>query len=65
MKILILNGSPRKGNVEALEELREEGKNPDMKLCVCCGQPMKKRNGKFGEFWGCSGFPQCRYTENV
>ncbi len=27
MKILILNGSPRKGNVEALEELREEGKN--------------------------------------
>lgn len=51
MKILILNGSPRKGNVEALEELREEGKNPDMKLCVRCGQPMKKRNGKFGKFW--------------
>ena len=51
MKILILNGSPRKGNVEALEELREEGKNPDMKLCIRCGQPMKKRNGKFGEFW--------------
>ena len=41
------------------------GENPDMKLCVRCGQPMKKRNGKFGEFWGCSGFPQCRYTENI
>ena len=65
MKILILNGSPRKGNVEALEELREEGKNPDMKLCVRCGQPMKKRNGKFGKFWGCSGSPQCRHTENI
>ncbi|MCR5105317.1 MAG: topoisomerase DNA-binding C4 zinc finger domain-containing protein [Eubacterium sp.] len=22
-------------------------------------------NGKYGEFWGCSGYPDCRYTENV
>ncbi len=23
------------------------------------------RSGKFGEFYGCSGFPTCKYTENV
>lgn len=23
------------------------------------------RKGKFGEFYGCSGFPTCKYTENV
>ena len=36
-----------------------------MNLCPICGQPMRKRNGRFGEFWGCSGFPGCRYTENI
>ena len=23
------------------------------------------RKGKFGEFYGCSGFPTCKYTENI
>jgi DNA polymerase-3 subunit epsilon len=26
---------------------------------------MKKRNGRFGEFWGCIGYPDCRHTENT
>jgi len=29
-------------------------------LCPSCGQPMRLRNGKFGEFWGCSQFPRCK-----
>jgi len=30
-----------------------------------CGKQMKLRNGKFGEFWGCSGYPECNYTMNI
>lgn len=37
----------------------------NMRLCPKCGQFLKKRSGKYGEFWGCSGYPACRYTENV
>lgn len=36
-----------------------------VKLCPRCGQILKMRSGRFGEFWGCSGYPKCRYTENV
>lgn len=36
-----------------------------VKTCPRCGNTMKKRSGKFGEFWGCGGFPDCRYTENI
>ena len=36
-----------------------------MKKCPRCGNILKRRNGKFGEFWGCSGYPDCRYTENI
>lgn len=33
-------------------------------VCPRCGNLLKKRNGKFGQFYGCSGFPYCRYTRN-
>lgn len=36
-----------------------------IKICPVCGQIMKKRNGRYGEFWGCTGFPLCRHTEKI
>lgn len=40
-----------------------------IKICDKCGRPMKKRNGKFGEFWGCSGYgipgDQCKNTKKI
>ena len=39
---------------------------PDMvRKCLKCGELMVQRNGKFGRFWGCSGYPKCRYTQNA
>lgn len=38
-------------------------------ICEKCGRPMRLRNGKFGQFWGCSGYgikdDQCRNTRNI
>ncbi len=31
--------------------------------CPECGKPLIVRWGRYGKFIGCSGFPQCRYTE--
>ena len=28
----------------------------EMMICDKCGRPMKLREGKFGKFWGCSGY---------
>lgn len=33
--------------------------------CPKCGGALKKRSGKFGNFFGCSNFPDCRYTRNA
>jgi ssDNA-binding Zn-finger/Zn-ribbon topoisomerase 1 len=33
--------------------------------CPICGKPMVKRTGKYGEFFGCSGFPNCKYTMSM
>jgi DNA polymerase III epsilon subunit family exonuclease len=45
-----------------MEDPERKQQNP--KICPRCGLRMVHRNGRFGEFWGCSGYPNCRYTEN-
>ena len=50
------------------KELNGEGMqkpNSKTKICPVCNLPLKKREGRYGTFWGCMGFPNCRYTENV
>ena len=40
-----------------------------MKICERCGRPMKLREGKFGQFWGCTGYgikdDQCKQTSKL
>jgi DNA helicase-4 len=44
------------------------GCNNQMKICEKCGRPMKLRQGRYGEFWGCTGYgiqdDQCSHTKN-
>lgn len=30
--------------------------------CPACHKPMRRRQGKNGWFWGCSGYPECKQT---
>jgi DNA topoisomerase I len=34
-----------------------------IKKCPHCGKNLTIREGKYGMFYGCSGFPRCAYTE--
>lgn len=56
-------------NKKVYDCLKQEIVNPSdaakqIKTCPVCGNVMKKRNGKYGEFWGCTGFPDCRFTQD-
>lgn len=31
-------------------------------ICPKCGGKLKLRNGKYGEFYGCSNYPKCKFT---
>lgn len=57
-------------NQQVFEKLGQKMNNPSdtegaLPICPRCGDVLKKRNGKFGEFWGCGSFPKCRFTQNV
>jgi restriction system protein len=32
------------------------------KVCPKCGQAMVIKEGKYGRFWGCTGYPNCKLT---
>lgn len=49
-------------NQKCFEALAAIQKNMKIEICPKCGGELKQRNGKFGEFLGCSNFPGCRYT---
>jgi DNA polymerase-3 subunit epsilon len=46
------------------DEQLKSGSAQTAPRCPKCGAPLVRRNGKFGAFWGCAGFPSCRYTKN-
>lgn len=34
-------------------------------LCPTCSGAMTRKNGKFGEFWSCQKYPNCKGTRNI
>lgn len=38
---------------------------PEAPECPQCGMSMVIRDGKYGEFWGCQQYPDCRGTRSV
>jgi DNA topoisomerase-1 len=49
-----------KENIKSQKEATPIGRK-----CPECGEELLKRKGRFGEFIACSGFPKCRYSENM
>ncbi len=35
------------------------------KICPKCGAPIIERMGRFGRFYACSKFPECKHTESI
>jgi DNA topoisomerase-1 len=44
---------------------KEFTEKPTEKKCPKCGAPLLIRLGKYGKFYACSKFPECRYTESL
>ncbi len=58
-------------NIDELKEIidnldlhKKSGKTSDNMTCPKCGNRLVVRNGEYGEFLGCSNYPNCKYTRN-
>jgi DNA topoisomerase I len=51
-----------KGNLSIEKKIID---NTKVKDCIKCGKPMVKKDGRFGTFLACTGYPECKHTESV
>ena len=50
---------------EEAEKIKEEITEKVDKNCPKCQKPLVVRWGRYGKFLACSGFPECKYSENL
>ncbi|MBQ6685239.1 MAG: NERD domain-containing protein, partial [Firmicutes bacterium] len=51
----------REGTNKSEEEKQKHIEDIKTK-CPFCGNELILRKGKYGEFWGCSAYPKCKFT---
>ncbi len=51
-----------KGTVQVVQVAEEEATD---KTCPNCGKPMVIKQGRYGKFIACSGYPDCKKTESL
>lgn len=49
-------------HIKAIKKIKEEKELEQKKLCPKCRGKLVTRQGKYGEFMGCSNYPKCKYT---
>ncbi|MBF0390194.1 MAG: type I DNA topoisomerase [Desulfamplus sp.] len=53
-----------RGNIHIAENSVKSDLTP-VKDCLKCGKPMVKKEGRYGEFLACTGYPKCKNTESI
>ncbi|MCF6246584.1 MAG: type I DNA topoisomerase [Desulfobacula sp.] len=51
-----------KGTLSIVEKIVD---NTKVKDCIKCNKPMIQKEGRFGLFLACTGYPECKHTESV
>lgn len=51
-----------KGRIQQVEVTQESA---DGEICDKCGRPMVVKQGRYGEFLACSGYPDCKNTRSL
>ena len=54
----------RKNLSKKIDSMIERGA-AGIRFCDECGNVMVKREGKYGDFFGCNSYPSCDYTEQM
>ena len=60
---LINADNPNISKNEHVNNIRSMQSDIAHNICPRCGKKLVLRNGKYGEFYGCSGYPQCKFIK--
>lgn len=60
----LLDSSTKMKNKEHVQNIKQTQKELKEGICPRCGGKLVERNGKYGNFFGCSNYPNCKFILN-
>lgn len=63
-KLLECKNNPQITTAEHVQSIKQMKTNIENNICPRCGKPLLLRKGKYGNFYGCSGYPNCTFKKN-
>lgn len=64
-RIAAVDNKDRGSRREHVARIRDLKQGIEKGVCPRCGGQLVLRQGKRGEFWGCSNFPRCRFVRKA
>lgn len=64
-RLLELKNSATISRDEHIENIHKMQEQIQQGICPRCGGNLVLRNGKNGQFFGCSNYPNCKFTKNI
>ena len=56
---------PAVTNRQHVKEIHQMKQKIEQNICPRCGKPLLLKEGKYGSFYGCSGYPQCTFKKKA
>ena len=67
-KLMAANVPDKEARKQHVQNVRRNQSRSDIAVangkCPRCGGNLVLRNGKYGQFYGCSNYPKCKYTHD-
>ena len=65
LKFEIKEKKRRKHNKYVKQNIKNRKRSVKSLICPNCNGTLKVKNGRYGDFYGCSNFPNCRYSKKI
>ena len=52
-------------HISQIKEVKRKQENINHNICPRCVSQLVIRNGKYGQFIGCSNYPKCKFTAKI
>jgi hypothetical protein len=59
----LLNNRSSATTEEHVKNIKTTQENLQMGICPRCNNKLVLRKGKYGDFWGCSNYPKCKFIK--
>lgn len=64
-KLLYFKNNPQTSTKEHIAKINQMKDNIDKNICPRCGKSLILRKGQYGNFYGCSDYPKCKFKKTA